>query len=145
MVDRREEAPALSRGIIGTLWGPGGWRLLAGDGAVILVCVLAGAALLLAPGRARTGAAEVQVEVSGTAVLTLSPSEDGIREVTGPLGVTRIEVRERRVRVLSSPCPQKLCQRAGWIGSAGEMVVCLPNEVVVRLPGRRPGVDALSR
>ena len=77
--------------------------------------------------------------------LPLSPSEEGIRDVAGPLGITRIEIREGQVRVLSSPCPLKLCQRAGWIGAAGEMIVCLPNEVVVRLPGRRRGVDALSR
>ena len=51
-----------------------------------------------------------------------------------------------RTSILSSPCPLKLCQRAGWIGTAGAMVVCLPNEVVVRIPGSLPGsTDAVSR
>ncbi len=144
-MDGRGEAPALNRGIIGALWGPAGWRLLAGDAVVVLLCVCAGAGLLLAPGRARTKAGTVQVEVSGSTVLTLSPSDEGVHEVSGPLGVTGIEIRDGMVRVISSPCPLKLCRRAGWIGAAGEMIVCLPNEVVVRLPGRRRGVDAVSR
>jgi hypothetical protein len=93
-------------------------------------------------GRAET----IEVEVSGEKVLTVGRGESGVREVAGPLGTTRIEIRDRQVRILSSPCPLKICQRAGWIGTAGEMLVCLPNEVAVRLPGRPPGsVDALSR
>lgn len=87
----------------------------------------------------------MRVEVGGSPALILRADDKGIHEVTGPRGVTRIEIKDGRVRVLSSPCPLKLCQRAGWIGEAGEMIVCLPNEVVVRLPGRRRGVDALSR
>ena len=87
----------------------------------------------------------MEVRAAGASPLTLSPSDEGFHDVSGPLGTTRIEIRGGQVRVLSSPCPLKLCQRAGWIGSAGEMIVCLPNEVVVRMPGRRRNVDALSR
>jgi hypothetical protein len=88
----------------------------------------------------------VEVEVGGRKVLTVPLGESGVREVTGPLGTTRVEFRGGQVRILSSPCPLKICQRAGWIGVAGEMLVCLPNEVVVRLPGGPAGdLDAVSR
>ena len=71
--------------------------------------------------------------------------EDTLR-VEGPLGVTTIEIAKGRVRVLDSPCPYKLCVKAGAIGKAGELVVCVPNRVVVRIEGgSRKGVDAVTR
>jgi len=127
------------------LWGPGGGRLLAGDTIVLAFFIILSLAFFTLGG-ARGRAESIEVEVSGRGVLTIDRSEEGVREVSGPLGTTRIEIRARQVRVLSSPCPLKLCQRAGWIGAVGEMLVCLPNEVVVRLPGRPPGsTDAVSR
>jgi hypothetical protein len=127
------------------LWGSGGGRLFAGD-LVVLIVFIALSFFFFALGGSRGAAKFIEVEVSGRSVLTIDRGDTGIREVTGPLGATRIEIRDRQVRVLSSPCPLKLCQRAGWIGTAGEMVVCLPNEVVVRLPGSLAGsTDAVSR
>jgi hypothetical protein len=128
------------------LWGEGGKRLFFGDVAVLtFFCALA-VALVAGVSGARIGAESVEVEVGGRKVLTVDLGESGVREVTGSLGTTRIEFRDGQVRILSSPCPLKICQRAGWIGVAGEMLVCLPNEVVVRLPGGPAGdLDAVSR
>lgn len=127
-----------------SLWGPGGARLLAGDLVVILVLALLSGIVFSLPGRA--GGGGVDIEVSGRRDVRRPLADDGISEVSGPLGITRIELRNGRARILSSPCPLKLCQKAGWIGASGEMIVCLPNEVVVRIPGGLPGgVDALSQ
>lgn len=128
------------------LWGPGGMRLLAGD--LVLVVLLAGAAWALLPLAVPGDGTPLfaRVEVSGRPSLRLAVSENTVREVSGPLGRTSIEVRDDRVRVLSSPCPLKLCVKTGWIGSSGQMIVCLPNEVVIRLPGSLPGgIDAVSQ
>jgi hypothetical protein len=128
------------------LWGEGGKRLFFGDVAVLTFFTVLAVALVAGISGARLGAESVEVEVGGRKVLTVSLGESGVREVTGPLGTTRIEFRAGEVRILSSPCPLKICQRAGWIGTAGEMLVCLPNEVVVRLPaGPAGGLDAVSR
>jgi hypothetical protein len=111
---------------------------------LILLALIPVAVLKLSAAGGATDVVEIQV--SGRKVLSLNRSESGLREVRGPLGLTRIEIREGRVRVASSPCPLKICERAGWIESAGEMIVCLPNEVVVRLPGNAgKDLDALSR
>ena len=120
-------------------------RLLLGDAAVLAVLAAAVAALSLP--RAAAGRPSVaQVESSGRAVSSLDLRKDAVHEIEGTLGVTRLEVRGGRVRVLSSPCPRQACRHGGWIGEAGEMLVCLPNEVVVRLPGVRSGApDAVSR
>lgn len=135
----------MSRSLIERVWGSGGVRLLLGDAAVLVVLVAIVVSLLSPPG-AGGGAERAEVEVAGRPVASIDLALDGVSEVVGPLGITRLEVRGGRLRVLSSPCPRQACRHGGWIGEAGRLLVCLPNEVVVRLPGRLPGApDALSR
>lgn len=50
--------------------------------------------------------------------------------VPGPLGVTRVEIKNGRVRVLQDPGERQLCVRQGWL-APGETAVCLPNRVSV--------------
>jgi len=126
------------------LWGEGGVRLLLGDAAVLALLGAAVAALSLPRGPAAGRPAAAEVLSAGGRVTALDLSRDAVIEVTGPLGDTKVEVRGGRVRVLSSPCPRQDCRERGWIGEPGEMIVCLPNEVVVRLPGTRRGApDAI--
>jgi hypothetical protein len=135
----------VKRTFVDRVWGRGGARLILGDAAVLGI-LLAGVFALVMPKTAGGLPARAEVESSGKAAANLDLALDGVSEVVGPLGVTRLEVLGGRVRVLSSPCPRQSCRHGGWIGSAGEMLVCLPNEVVVRLPGRLPGApDALTR
>lgn len=131
--------------LVARIWGPGGVRLLLGDAAVVGALAAVVIALFL-PRTAGGRPSRAEVEASGRMVASLDLARAGVSEFVGPLGVTRIEVSGGRVRVLSSPCPRQACRHSGWIGAAGEMLVCLPNQVVVRLDGRRPGaLDAVSR
>lgn len=135
----------MSRALIARVWGAGGARLLLGD-CLVLGLLAAFVLAAAAPGTAVGRPTRAEVQVAGETVVSLELARDGVSEVAGPLGVTRIEVRGGRVRVLSSPCPGQSCRHGGWIGSAGELLVCLPNQVVVRIPGPRPGAtDALAR
>lgn len=64
-------------------------------------------------------------------VIRLDVGSEGVYEVTGPLGTSRFEVRGGRVRMLESPCPEKICVKTGWIGRPGEVIACVPNRVVI--------------
>jgi hypothetical protein len=120
-------------------------RLLLGD-AMVLALLAAGVAMLSLPRGAGGVPAAVEVQSADQRVVALDLARDGVTGIAGPLGVTKVEVRAGRVRVLSSPCPRQACRHGGWIGEAGEMLVCLPNQVVVRLPGERRGApDAVAR
>lgn len=55
--------------------------------------------------------------------------------VPGPLGDTMVEVRDRRVRVLASPCGNQTCVAAGTIQSHGQWLACLPNKVLISIEG----------
>ena len=88
---------------------------------------------LLLPGRER--GREVLIEARGRLFVRAYLDTPARYEVPGPLGTTVVEVGEGAVRVISSPCPEKHCVRSGAVRRQGGLIVCVPNRVVVRIPG----------
>ena len=65
--------------------------------------------------------------------------------VHGPLGDTVVQIADGAVRVLSSPCRNKICVRSGSVARPGQWIACLPNRVFVEVRGgSREPVDAYS-
>jgi hypothetical protein len=71
-------------------------------------------------------------------------SRDQQIEVPGPLGTSIITIEKRKARISSDPSPRQYCVRQGWIQQAGEIAVCLPNEVSVELTGGAKKYDSLN-
>jgi hypothetical protein len=117
-------------------------------GLLLVVALLASSFWLLR----RTPAAdtlEVVVEVNGEVAeqFPLSDLEPGEqRQVMGPLGYSIVGGGKNMVRMVDSPCPDKICIGMGWIKYSGETVVCLPNRVVIRIVGADSlGLDGTSQ
>lgn len=68
-----------------------------------------------------------------------SAKQDGIYKVGGALGITTFEIKNGRVRIIDSPCPNKTCINQGWHSP----LVCLPNNVIITLEDEGE-FDALS-
>jgi hypothetical protein len=77
----------------------------------------------------------VQIEVDGKPVYVLPLAKDRMVSVDGPKGRTFIEIKNQKVRITESPCPNKLCIEQGWIDNGG--LVCLPNKVVITIGGHK--------
>ncbi len=71
-------------------------------------------------------------------------SHDQKIEVHGPLGISVIDIRQRKVRIASDPGPRQYCVRQGWLEQAGEIALCLPNQVSVELTGSTKRYDSLN-
>ena len=71
-------------------------------------------------------------------------SRDQQIEVPGPLGVSIISIQNRKARIASDPSPRQYCVRQGWLQQAGEIALCLPNQVSVELTGSRKKYDSLN-
>ena len=87
----------------------------------------------------------VRIEVDGKPVYLLPLDEDRNVTVEGPRGKTFIEIKNHRVRVADSPCPEKLCVGQGWAASGA--LICIPNKVVITIGGRegkRSVIDAIT-
>ncbi len=65
-------------------------------------------------------------------------------EVPGPLGTSIITIEKRKARISSDPSPRQYCVRQGWLQQAGEIAICLPNEVSVELSGGQKKYDSLN-
>ena len=77
------------------------------------------------------------VEVSGKNTNQLKLSESQIFSVTGPRGKTQIQIKDNKVRVTNSACREKICVRSGWINKTGQIIVCVPNKVVIKINGEK--------
>ena len=78
----------------------------------------------------------VQIEVDGTVFDVVSLATDRTVEVTGPLGKTYVIIHDGEAHVSDSPCRAKICVRTGQISRTGQLIVCVPNKVVVRIIGQ---------
>ena len=91
------------------------------------------------------GAADTALIRSGGKIFREVPlSRDQQIEVPGPLGTSIITIEKRKVRISSDPSPRQYCVRQGWLQQAGEIAICLPNEVSVELTGGAKKYDSLN-
>ncbi|MBM4181167.1 MAG: NusG domain II-containing protein [Betaproteobacteria bacterium] len=111
---------------------PGDWLILA-----------LGLALVVALSAHQAGSQEgrVIVRLDGKPHTEASLRLNRVIEVAGPLGISRVEIRDGRVRIAADPSPLQLCVRQGWI-PPGAAAVCLPNRVAVE--NAAAGYDTLS-
>ncbi len=71
-------------------------------------------------------------------------SRDQQIEVPGPLGTSVVTIEKRKARITADPSPRQYCVRQGWLQQAGEIAICLPNEVSVELTGSARKYDSLN-
>ncbi|MGN1277284.1 MAG: NusG domain II-containing protein [Floccifex sp.] len=76
---------------------------------------------------------QVVVHVQNEEVLRLDLEQNGIYNVDGTLGKVVIEIKDGKVRVTQENSPQHLCSKQGFVSSANQPIVCLPNETVVQI------------
>ena len=76
-----------------------------------------------------------------------SSGAEGLYDVQGAIGTTTFEIKNGKVRIVDSACPNKDCIRQGFGGT----LVCLPNDVIITIEnadgetdGEKGKFDAVS-
>lgn len=91
------------------------------------------------------GAADKAIIRSGGKIFMEAPlSRDRSIEVPGPLGISTVAIHNHQARIARDPSPRQYCVRQGWLSRAGEIAVCLPNQVSVELSGGAKQYDSLN-
>lgn len=86
------------------------------------------------------------VEVNSKTLYRLSLHSDTLITIKGKTGDIKIRVQSRRVSVLESSCPLRICVKTGWIKRPGEAIICVPNNMVIRIEGeKKEEVDAITQ
>lgn len=115
----------------------------------LLIVVIVGIAFSFLLPLSQGSGARVVVS-SGDKIVFIAPL-DQPRTVSleGPLGFTELDIHDGKVKVLSSPCPNKTCIRMGEARHAGDLIACVPNRLIIRIEGDniedKPDYDLISR
>ena len=121
-------------------------RIRKGD-ILLIAAVLLLAAALFIPIHSRSAgeAAVVQVWQEGELVREIPIWSDVEFTVEGSFTNT-VRIEGGKVAVVASDCPSQDCVRTGWRSRTGQSIICLPNQVEIRLVGQGsdPEVDAAA-
>lgn len=120
------------------------WQhIKAGDALTIVLAAIVVVALTL---KFWTGdIADKAIIRSGGKIFREVPlSRDQQIEVPGPLGTSLIIIEKHQARIVSDPSPRQYCVRQGWLKHAGEIALCLPNQVSLELSGGNKKYDSLN-
>lgn len=81
----------------------------------------------------------VVVEVEGIPVHRAMLSQDSEFSVRGTNGELVLEVKDGEISVVRAECPNRICIRTGSRSWSGDLIVCVPNKVIVRIGANRVG------
>lgn len=95
-----------------------------------------------------TGNKKVVVSVDGKKTAEYPLKKDATYELSGShLGTNTLVIKSGKAYISEASCPDKQCMKQGKISRAGEMLVCLPNRVVVKIVDSKkdePVIDGVS-
>lgn len=66
-------------------------------------------------------------------VLKINLSTDNTYTVDGFNGEIKIIVKDNKIKVDSENSPLHICSKQGYISSSNEVIVCLPNKIVIKI------------
>ncbi|WP_058486812.1 NusG domain II-containing protein [Defluviitalea phaphyphila] len=55
-----------------------------------------------------------------------------------------IRVEKGRIRFIEADCPDLVCVNSGWLSKPGDIAVCIPNKILIRIEGKDDEVDQIS-
>ncbi|MBE6149927.1 MAG: NusG domain II-containing protein [Firmicutes bacterium] len=67
-------------------------------------------------------------------ILQIDLNIDKIYEVNGDNGIVKIEVLDKKIRVIEETSNYNICAKQGFISNKGEVITCLPNKIIIELP-----------
>lgn len=107
--------------------------------AVGLVCALAAGSLLALPALS-SGGTYAEIYQGGELLRRVPLSVDQSFCIRGSYTNT-VTIQDGQIAITDSDCPNHDCVRMGWLRDGGS-IICLPNQVEIRLTGETT-VDAV--
>lgn len=77
------------------------------------------------------------VSVKNIEIMRIPLTEKSFTEVldicTTESGDNVLEIKNNKVRVRNSNCPEQICVRTGFISKPGQSIICLPHKLIVEI------------
>jgi len=65
-------------------------------------------------------------------------------QVLGKNGIVTLESKQGKIRVKQENSPLHICSRQGFIQNSTEIIVCLPNQIVIKIK-EKDNIDTIVR
>ena len=112
---------------------------------ILLVCMATIGSFIQLKGKSGSKA-EIYLETKKIASFELNGPKR-IKEIDSRIGKIKIQVGEGSIRVLKSPCNQKICILQGAIQETHEHIICLPARMyisIINLKSKENPFDAVD-
>lgn len=111
---------------------------------LIIVASLVGVVFLFQTLWVNTPASQLQIRQADKIIGTYDLNQTKELHIHGPLGDSHISIAQGKVRFKQSPCTNQYCVHQGWLKRAGQVAICLPNQVSLQLIGENKPYDSLN-
>lgn len=119
-------------------------RLKIGDFIICTSVFLFAVCLFFFSFFAKDKANEVEVYSCGEILFTLPLSEDAVRTVKSNGYTLELSVHNGACSIIASDCPDGICRRSAEIHCSGDVIVCVPARVTVKVAGKGETYDAIA-
>lgn len=116
---------------------------LLGDWFVIFISAIA-VIYLFQTLWSNTPASQLQIRQADKIIGTYDLNQTRELHIHGPLGESHISINQGKVRFKQSPCTNQYCVHQGWLAHAGQVAICLPNQISLQLIGENKPYDSLN-
>lgn len=89
-------------------------------------------------------ASQFKIRQGNHIVGTFDLNQNRELHIKGVLGESLISIQNGRVRFKQSPCNNQYCVHQGWLSHAGQVAICLPNQISLQLMGAKSAYDSLN-
>lgn len=116
---------------------------LIGDWLVLFICAVI-VIWLFQTLWSNTPASQLQIRQADQLIGSYDLNQTRELHIHGPLGDSRISIDQGKVRFKQSPCTNQYCVHQGWLERAGQVAICLPNQISLQLIGGKKPYDSLN-
>lgn len=89
-------------------------------------------------------ASKLKIRQGDKVVGTFDLNQTRELHITGPIGESVIIINNGKARFKQSPCHNQYCVHQGWLSHAGQVAICLPNQISLQLMGKTIDYDSLN-
>lgn len=89
-------------------------------------------------------ASQLQIRQGDAIIGTYDVNQDRELHLHGPIGDSLISIKQGKVRFKQAPCTNQYCVHQGWLSKAGQVAICLPNQISLQLIGKEQPYDSLN-
>jgi hypothetical protein len=118
-------------------------KLLLGDWLVIIASVFA-IILMFQVFWSFEHASKLKIRQGNQIIGTYDLNQTRDLHIQGALGDSLISISQGKVRFKQSPCNNQYCVHQGWLNRAGQVAICIPNQISLQLIGAKSSYDSLN-